>query len=58
MIGEDDVVIIADLFDTSENNINDGDTIWIFERAYYQMEIEVFKIKDNNFEFINVKRKS
>ena len=47
----DDVVIIADPFDTSDH-MNDGYTIWSYERLYFQMTIEVFNIKDNKFEFI------
>ena len=54
---EDDVVIIADPFDSSDH-IDDGYTIWNFERLYAQMEIEVFNIEDNNYEFIKVKRKT
>ena len=54
---EDDIVIIADPFDTSDH-INDRYTILSFERLYFQMEIEVFIIEDNNFEFIKVKRKT
>jgi preprotein translocase subunit SecG len=54
---EDDVVIIADPFDTSDH-IDDGYTIWSYERLYYQMEIEVFGIPGNNYDFIKVKRKS
>jgi predicted double-glycine peptidase len=54
---EDDVVIIADPFDTSDH-MNDGYTIWSYERLYYQMEIEVFGIPGNNYDFIKVKRKS
>ena len=53
----DDVVIIADPFDTSDH-MNDGYTIWSYERLYFQMTIEVFNIKDNKFEFIKVKKKS
>ena len=54
---EDDVVIIADPFDSSDH-IDDGYKIWNFERLYAKMEIEVFNIEDNNYEFIKVKRKT
>ena len=54
---EDDVVIIADPFDTSDH-FDDGYTIWSYERLYCQMEIEVFGIPGNNYDFIKIKRKS
>jgi len=54
---EDDVVIIADPFDTTDHT-SDGYTIWSYERLYAQMEPEIFGIPDNNYEFIKVKRKS
>jgi len=54
---KDDVIIIADPFDTSDH-INDGYTLWSYERLYALMEVEVFHIKDNHYEFIKVKRKS
>ena len=54
---EDDVVIIAEPFDTSDH-INDGFTIWNFKRLYSQMRIEVLNIKNNKYEFIKIKRKS
>ena len=54
---EDDVVIVADPFDTSDH-ICDGYAIWSFERLYYQMITEVLNIKDLNYEFIKVKKKT
>lgn len=54
---EDDVVIIADPFDTTDH-IDDGYTIWSYERLYFQMVEEVFGIPDNNYYFIKVKRNS
>ena len=54
---EDDVVIVADPFDTSDH-MDDGYTIWSYERLYFQMVEEVFGIPDNNYYFIKVKRKS
>ena len=54
---EDDVVIIAEPFDTSDH-MNDGFTIWNFKRLYSQMRIEVLNIKNNKYEFIKIKRKS
>ena len=53
----DDVVIIADPYDTSDH-MDDGYTIWSYERLYSQMPIEVFGIPDNNYYFIKVKRKT
>ena len=54
---EDDVVIIADPFDTTDH-IDDGYTIWSYERLYFQMVEEVFGIPDNYYYFIKVKRNS
>ena len=53
----DDVVIIADPFDTSDH-MNDGYTIWSYERLYSQMPIEVFGIPNNNYYFVKIKRKT
>ena len=40
---DDDVIILADPYDTSDH-INDGYTIFSYERFYYQMAIKVFGI--------------
>ena len=53
----DDVVIIAEPFDTSDH-MNDGYTIWSYERLYSQMPIEVFGIPNNNYYFVKIKRKT
>ena len=53
---EDDVVIVADPFDTSDH-ICDGYVIWSFERLYYQMINEYLNIEGMNYEFIKVKKK-
>lgn len=52
----DDVVIVADPFDTSDH-ICDGYVIWSYERLYFQMVVEYLKIDDMNYEFIRVKKK-
>jgi len=54
---DDGVVIVADPYDTNDHT-SDGYAIWSYERLYFQMEVKVFGIPDNNYEFIKVKRKS
>ena len=53
---EDDVVIVADPFDTSDH-ICDGYVIWSYDRLYYQMLREYLNNEGMNFEFIKVKKK-
>ena len=52
---EDDVIIIADPYDTTDH-INDGYTIFNYERYYYQMNFHTDEI-DGDFYFIRIKKK-
>lgn len=52
---EDDVVIVADPFDTTDH-ICDGFTIWSYERLYYQMVVPYLGLYD--YEFFRVKKKN
>jgi hypothetical protein len=54
---DDDVIILADPYDTSDH-INDGYTIFSYERFYYQMTIKVFGIENQDLNFIRIKRKN
>ena len=54
---DDDVIILADPYDTSDH-INDGYTIFSYERFYYQMAIKVFGIENQDLNFIRIKRKN
>lgn len=54
---DDDVIILADPYDTSDH-INDGYTIFSYERFYYQMTIKVFGIENQDLNFIKIKRKN
>ena len=52
---EDDVVIVADPFDTTDH-ICDGYAIWSYERLYYQMTVTVADLYD--YEFFRIKKKN
>ena len=52
---EDDVVIVADPFDTTDH-ICDGYTIWSYERLYYQMVVPYVGLYD--YEFFTIKKKN
>ena len=52
---EDDVVIVADPFDTTDH-ICDGYTIWSYERLYYQIVSKVVGLYD--YEFFRIKKKN
>ena len=54
---EDDVLILADPYDTTDH-MNDGYTIFNFERLYSQMLYEVFDVEDQDYNFIRLKRKN
>lgn len=43
---DDDVVIVADPYDTNDHT-SDGYAIWSYERLYFQMELKVFGITMN-----------
>ena len=45
---EDDVLIVADPFDTTDH-ICDGFTIWSYERLYYQIATPYFQLYDYEF---------
>jgi len=51
---EDDVLIVADPFDTTDH-VCDGYTIWSFERLYYQMMVPY--LEKYYFEFFKIKGK-
>jgi hypothetical protein len=53
----DDIIILADPYDTTDH-MNDGYTIFNLERYYAQMSLPVFGIKDQDFNFIKIKRKN
>ena len=52
---EDDVLIVADPFDTTDH-VCDGYTIWSFERLYSQMMVPY--LEKYYFEFFKIKGKS
>ena len=52
---EDDVIIIADPYDTTDH-ISDGYTIFNYERYYYQMNFHYDEINGDKY-FIKIKRK-
>ena len=54
---EDDVIIIADPYDTTDH-MNDGYTIFSYSRFYAQMQIKVFGVEDQDLNFITIKKKN
>ena len=52
---KDDVVIVADPFDTSDH-ISDGYAIWSYERLYAQLLVDIANIEGFSHEFIKVKK--
>ena len=54
---EDDIIILADPYDTTDH-MNDGYTIFSYERYYSQMTLKVFGIENQDLNFIRLKKKN
>ena len=53
---EDDIIILADPYDTTDH-MNDGYTIFSYDRFYSQMVVEIFEVPGEKLYFNRIKRK-